>query len=710
MKTPVKWMIRILFILLVISLSASLRLLAVENLPVDYDEDDYLRAGQQYADGMRTGDWGVFTRENYRSEHPPLSKIIYGLALRALPPFPSIPDRPVTAGPDQSLPRAPLLVARLASAGINLLAVLVTAMINPLAGFFLGVHTFTIKYSSQVILEGVPTLTSLLVVVFYLLYRRSSRTRNAWLLLSALFLGLTVAAKYYYCIAGVAVLAHWIFELRQHESEIKHPPFFRRSAPILLWVVAALFFFVLADPYLWPDPLNRLWQSLTYHAGYAQSSQVQDANLPFWSPLTWLSINVPWHPGVFLIEIDLIISVFALTGIRRAWQRHPVYLLWLALGLGFLLVWPTKWPQYILLITAPLSIVAADGFAASVSEPLARRFSRPRETAAARKRLRWPLEAVPWLLPGALALALIMLFPLIFQLAIGMTDFQSGAIKDGINGGVWREVWLGLTGQVEAAQVNIFDSRGARSVSYTGPGALLSVLFGLGEFYVFEIIWTVLAVASQATLGVAVALLLHRRGLFLRKAWQVIFILPYAVPEFVAALAWSQIFDPRFGHLALAAKSWGQTAPLAAGNMTGWQDSPNTALFGLLVAALWYGFPIMLISALAGLKLIPPDVYDAAALDGATGWQLFRRVTGPLLLPLLVPALIVRSIFAFNQFYLFTVLPMPNITLSALSYFIFNDGRYAASATINIATVVILIILVAWFNRLTRAGEGVTYA
>jgi ABC-type sugar transport system permease subunit len=120
-----------------------------------------------------------------------------------------------------------------------------------------------------------------------------------------------------------------------------------------------------------------------------------------------------------------------------------------------------------------------------------------------------------------------------------------------------------------------------------------------------------------------------------------------------------------------------------------------------------------MLAASAGLKMIPGEVYEAAALDGANAWQRFRDITWPLLLPLLAPALIIRGILAFNQFYLFYALnpPFPLITFASLSYFIFDQGgRYAVSAVINIFTVVLLVLFLLWFNRQSGAGEGVTYA
>lgn len=702
-----------MFLLLIVALAYGLRQRAVQMLPPDYDEDDYLRAGQLYAQGIRAGDWGVFTRENYRAEHPPLSKILYGFVLLSQPEFPLLPDRPTTAGPDANLPKGPLQAARSSSALFSVLQTGITALVNPLAGFFVAINTFNIKYTSQVMLEGIPSLTSLLVVLGYLQWRR--RGKSGWLALSAVSLGLTAAAKYYFAVAGLAVAAHWVWtELRHEDHPWKH---WQRWLPALAaWSAGAVAVFFLADPYLWPDPIGRLISSVTYHGGYAQSAAVREANFPFWQPLVWLSMSVPWHPDVFIFQFDILIALFALLGITRSRQQHPLFLLWLGLALAFLLVWPTKWPQYVLMLTTPLSIVAADGFQASIIDPLrerrARRERKQGQAAALTGHAayrRWS-QILPWILPGLIALVLITIFPLIYQFAMAMTDFRASAIVDGINGGVWREVWRGVTGQVEPRQVNVFDSNSGRQVHYTGLYGLIGVLFGVGDLYVFELIWTVLAVATQAGLGVAVALLLHRQGVRLKKLWQTLFILPWAVPEFVAALTWSQIFEPRFGFLSLAAKSWGQSAPQMAQASGGWQNNPNYALLVLLVAGLWYGFPFMLLSARAGLKLVPDEVYEAAALDGASGWRLFRSITWPLIFPLLLPAIILRAIFAFNQFYLFTVLQTPVITLSALSYYIFSNGRYAASALINVVTVIILVGLVLWFNRLTKATEGVGYA
>jgi ABC-type sugar transport system permease subunit len=104
-------------------------------------------------------------------------------------------------------------------------------------------------------------------------------------------------------------------------------------------------------------------------------------------------------------------------------------------------------------------------------------------------------------------------------------------------------------------------------------------------------------------------------------------------------------------------------------------------------------------------------------LDGAGKWKRFRWIIWPMILPLMTPAIILRAIFAFNQFYLFYVAnaPFPMITFATLSFFVFNTsgpfgGFFALSAAINVLTVIILAMFLWFFNRWSRATEGVTYA
>jgi ABC-type sugar transport system permease subunit len=713
---PRTWL-RLAAILAVTLIALGLRLRAVDLLPIDYDEDDYLRAGQQIADALREGDWAALTQLNYRSEHPPLAKLAYGLALIPLPQAEEIPDRPTTAEPANSLPEPHLRVARTVAAVAGVLEVLALALVSPLAGLFLAIHTFTIKYTSQVMLEALPALTSTIAV---LAYARSRRRWNGWLLLSAAALGLTAASKYMYALAGLAIIIHWLWETFPRGRSME--ALVRWLGPVMLWGLLALAVFFAADPYLWPAPFERLRESVLFHGEYTQSDAVQRANYPVWQPLVTIFQSVPWHPGVFIISLDALIAMLAVLGLKPLWQRNRLYVIWLAVALLFLLVWPTKWPQYILILTVPLALAAAAGFQVRVWQPLRSWFGRvrveglQRPRPAERPRRRTVLRALPWLLPGLVVLGLITFYPLLYQAGMALTDFNATSIKDGVNGGIWREVREGLTGQAEPVEVDLFSfgRSNSKEVRYAGLGPLLQVFSGVGSaLLIFEILWTVLSVGLQTTLGVGVAWLLHQRGVRFRGWWRTVFILPWAIPEFVGALVWMQIFDPRYGWLFLGTSFPDTPGYPLAQRLSVWQEDPTAALVVLLIAGTWLGFPLIMLAASAGLKMIPHDVYDAAAIDGAGGWQQFRAITWPLLLPLLAPALIIRGIFAFNQFYLFYVLnpPWPLSTLASLSFFVFDfGGKYAVSAMINVFTVILLVLFLLWFNRLSRAGEGVTYA
>ena len=386
-------LLKTLSVAVIVLLALFLRLRAVELLPIDFDEDDYLRAAQQFATAIQAGDWGAFTQLNYRAEHPPLTKIINGLAIAPLPPAPEIPDLPTTAPPASSQPEPHLAVARLMEAAQSVVQVMILALMDPLAALLLAVNTWHIKYTSQVMLEALPSLTSLIAVGAYV---RSNGQWNRWLFLSAIALGVTAASKYTYCIVAVAILVHWLLLWRAKQSHLQIEREMAPSRktllammPMFIWGIIAFAVFLMADPYLWPDPINRLRDSLIYHVGYASSQGVRAANYPLWQPLVWLAESVPWHPGVFLVSIDLLVLLLAFCGFQRLWNKQNIYAIWFVIGLGFLLLWPTKWPQYILTLSVPLTLAAAEGFQALLWEPLKNWLERTRANGLHFRRARY---------------------------------------------------------------------------------------------------------------------------------------------------------------------------------------------------------------------------------------------------------------------------------------------------------------------------------
>ena len=701
--------IRVLFIVLVAFIAWSLRARAVEKLGIDFDEDDYLRAGQEYTHLIRTSNWSGFLDTNYRPEHPPLAKIIIGLSLLSTPEKDLISDAPTTAEPNKFIPNELIQPARRTNAILGWLTVLLLAIVNPLAGLMLATHTFTIKYVSQVMLEALPALTSFITVLAYLQFKKKEKTN--WLITSGIFLGLTAASKYLYCVVGIAILIDWFLEAKSKE-QIK--PFLRQA---LMWGFIAFAIFFIANPYLWTNPIGRLQESVFYHAQYSSSAEeVNQAGYPFWQPFNWLFFTPSvWHRDVFLLAPDIWITFLAVLGLRNLWKRERVYVLWMGVALLFLLFWQTKWPQYIIIFTVPLSLSAAEGISTLWNQLLEWWKNRQvQQTAINKNEAR---RAIPWLGSGLIAFAIFTIFPLIFQIMVSMTDFNTASIRDGFQGGIWRAFWEGITGQIPISE---WDGSRANQVRFTGlttyPYVFEAIATGFGSgrsILFFNIMWAVVSVILQSGLGLGAALLLWQRGLKLTKFWQALFIVPWAIPEMIGALMWFNIFQREWGWLYLAADKFGADSFFGV-LVQGFENSSSLWFASFLIPALWYGFPFMMLAASTGLKLIPASVYDAAAMDGANAIQTFRYVTLPLLLPLLLPAIIVRGIFAFNQFYLFQAFFYREGTLATLSYNIFNPsaggGEFATSAVINIITVLILIIFVSIFNRWSKAEEGVVNA
>ncbi len=383
----------------VLVLALGLRLRAAQLLQVDYDEDNYLAAAQRYAQFVAAGDVRGMIDYAYCSEHPPLAKLAFGLAIAPLPQTPLLVEPPSGGPRVNKLPQPHMRVARAVAILFGTLEVLALASLNPVAGLFLAIQTWAIKYTSEIMLEALPSLTSLLAVLCYVqAKRRAISARNSaakgWLLLSAVALGLTAASKYIYCVAGVAIAVDWMGSpwvsrtLRGVQADPKstrrQTDLARRMGGLLLWGLIAAGVFLAANPYLWSDPMHRLAQSVLFHPGYAQSALVEEANEPVWKPLVWLVRSIAWPSEVFLVRLDTLIALLAAVGLTRLWRSQRVFALWLILGVGFLLVWPTKWPQYMKTVSAPLCLAAAEGFRGFVGEPLLRWWRQYRTQASTR--------------------------------------------------------------------------------------------------------------------------------------------------------------------------------------------------------------------------------------------------------------------------------------------------------------------------------------
>jgi len=245
-------------VVVVAALALGLRLFAADRLAVDYDEPVYLRDAVDYARFMRTGDLKMLAWNETTYEHPALYKILYGVVLLAQQPLDRLPDKDLPRlAPIASAAAGPWnIAARHLSVLWGTLAVLALAFVDPLAGLFLGIETLSVKYTSEVYLEALPLLTSLLCALAYARWYRlaslphgRSREPWMWLLVSAALLGMTAAGKYVYSIVGVAILLHFSIEVLRGKLAKTWIP------ALALWALGSIIMFVAFDPYLWPHPI-----------------------------------------------------------------------------------------------------------------------------------------------------------------------------------------------------------------------------------------------------------------------------------------------------------------------------------------------------------------------------------------------------------------------------------------------------------------------
>ncbi len=209
---------------------------------------------------------------------------------------------------------------------------------------------------------------------------------------------------------------------------------------------------------------------------------------------------------------------------------------------------------------------------------------------------------------------------------------------------------------------------------------------------------TLIGVTLDMTVGLILALMLARafrgRGLF-----RTIILTPMGVPTLVAGAAMLYFFRTN-GYVNEALLRMGLIdVPVY------WTESGLRGMFAVALADMWKVTPIVVLLLLAGLEAIPGDVYEAADVDGATGWETFRFVTFPLLMPSITMALILRAIDAFRIFDVVMVMASRSIpvmsTFVYINYFDFQD-QYTASAAATILLLMIVAFVAAYFLIVER--------
>ncbi|NTV04241.1 sugar ABC transporter permease [bacterium] len=154
-------------------------------------------------------------------------------------------------------------------------------------------------------------------------------------------------------------------------------------------------------------------------------------------------------------------------------------------------------------------------------------------------------------------------------------------------------------------------------------------------------LWTGVNLVFHVTLGVGAALLLNRR-LPGRPLYRALLILPWAMPQYISALTWRGMFNLEYGSVNLLLGKLGLGA-------VGWLSGEWSAFAAATITNIWLGFPFIMVVALGGLQSIPEELYEAARIDGAGAWRRFTAITLPMLKPVLTPAIVLGTIWTFNN-------------------------------------------------------------
>ena len=164
-------------------------------------------------------------------------------------------------------------------------------------------------------------------------------------------------------------------------------------------------------------------------------------------------------------------------------------------------------------------------------------------------------------------------------------------------------------------------------------------------------IFTFGSVAVKLVLGTVMALVLMTRIRF-RSFWTGVLLIPWVAPTVVSALNFLWIYDYSLGVLNYLLVKVCRVLPQGVG----WLSEPGTAMASVIAVNVWRGFPFFGISFLAGMKAIPAEMYEAAAVDGASALQRFRHVTLPGLKNIMIIVVLLSTIWTFNDFTIIYIL------------------------------------------------------
>jgi len=280
-----------------------------------------------------------------------------------------------------------------------------------------------------------------------------------------------------------------------------------------------------------------------------------------------------------------------------------------------------------------------------------------------------------YIAPAMLALAILTFYPVMYGFWLSFTDADQTHLGE--------QAFIGMA--------NFWDV-------ITASGFIRVTLFTL--------VWTIVNVSAHISIGLFLAIVLQRADLKGKTVYRTILLLPWAVPSYISVLVWKGMFHPD-----------GLINDLLGTDINFLSD-PTSAQIVVILVNIWLGVPFMMMSISGALQALPKDMYEAAEVDGITGWDAFRHLTLPNLKSALVPLSLLGFIWTFNMFnviYLMTdggpnlYFGEPGQTDILITYVYdvaFRDGAYGVAAAWSVIIFLMLLAFSWTYMKQTKATEA----
>lgn len=311
-----------------------------------------------------------------------------------------------------------------------------------------------------------------------------------------------------------------------------------------------------------------------------------------------------------------------------------------------------------------------------------------------------------YLLPAFIVLGVITFYPLIYQVIISFTDFQT------------KDLLLGL----KSPKLKYIGLENYKAIIF---GGLPVQNFDFLRVLVYNFWWAITNVMLHVPAGVLIAVLLNVKGVWFKKIYRAIYVLPVVIPPIVVGTVWRNIFDEQYGamnqFLTWVVGLFGVADPVRIRWLFEYTPPiswllPTGALplayYAMMIANFWLGWPFMTLVATGALQSIPRELYEAAEMDGASKTYQFWNVTVPLLRPAMIPAAMYGFTLSFNLFnfvYFMTGGGPSRMTeiLVTFAYDLVRNLRlYGAAGAFSVIIFFVVVAIFLLTNRLTRATES----